>query len=215
MKEWTTTLFCSKGEKPPLGCRSLSPAVRCHHGHSTPTPLGLNPQRRRARPGPRTFQPVDYLMTCLPPTLLPGYNFLKAEKILPKKINTPKQPSHSVTYLDYIIAMKSRVSYWHARKVLSAHKLNCLFSTAQSPFKKLQVPKKQSPVPTDMEGKTPPPQLCSEWKLALKYFKSISPVYCFPQKWQWYKPFLMLQIILHRNKTLYIFSDSVRISIKP
>lgn len=64
---------------------------------------------------------------------LPGYNFLKAEKILPKKINTPKQLSHSLTYLDYRITMKSRRFYWHARKELSAHKLNCLSSTVQGP----------------------------------------------------------------------------------
>lgn len=54
-----------------------------------PLPLCLNRQPRRARPALRTFHPLDYLMTSLSPTLLPGYNFLKAEKILPKKINTP------------------------------------------------------------------------------------------------------------------------------
>lgn len=75
---------------------------------------------------------MDYLMTSLSPILLPGYNFLKAEKILPKKINTPKQLSHSVTYLDYIITMKSRLSYWHAKKELSAQKPNCLFSAVWS-----------------------------------------------------------------------------------
>lgn len=54
--------------------------------------------------------PWDYLVTFLSPTHRTGYNFLKAEKILPKKINTAKQLSPSVTYLDYIITAKSSLS---------------------------------------------------------------------------------------------------------
>jgi hypothetical protein len=88
-------------------------------------------------------------MTSLSPTLLTGYNFLKAEKILSKKINTPEQLSHSVTYLDYIITVKSKLSYWHARKNSGLIQTQLPFSSLKF-YTNLSIPKKQLPVPTVM-----------------------------------------------------------------
>lgn len=121
--------FALKDRKDHLETETSAQLLDVTTATQTPPTLCLNSQLRRARPGLRTFHPLDYLtkMTSPSPTILTGYNFLKAEKILPKKINTPKQLSHSVTYLDYIIIMKSRLSYRHTKKDLSSHKLHCLF----------------------------------------------------------------------------------------